>query len=109
MRRKLVLGAAAAALVLPLAVGSASAGRGVVVKADNYDFSPRTVEVGVGEKVTWKGKQGRHTVTVTDTNIDKVLKEGDTVSVSFKQAGTFRYICRPHKDVGMRGKVEVSR
>lgn len=108
MAKKLVLAAAAAAaLMLPLVVGSATAAEGVVVKAVNFDFKPRTVEVDVNEKVTWKGKEGRHTVTVRDTKIDKVLKKGETVSLKFGRKGTFRYYCRPHEDAGMRGKVIV--
>jgi plastocyanin len=107
MARRFVLAAAAAALALPLVVGSATAAKGVVVKAAGVDFSPKKVEVDVNEKVTWKGKEGKHTVTVIDTNIDKVLKEGDKVSLKFDTEGTVKYYCRPHEDAGMKGKVIV--
>jgi len=107
MAKKSVLVVVAAALMLPLVVGSATAAEGVVVKAVNFDFKPRTVEVDVNEKVTWKGKEGKHTVTVIDTDIDKKLKEGEKVSLKFDRRGTFRYYCRPHEDAGMRGKVIV--
>ena len=71
--------------------------------------SPRQVEVGTGEKVTWKGKEGKHSVTVVDTDIDKVVKDGESVSLKFDEPGKYKYFCRFHEDFNMKGKVEVSR
>jgi plastocyanin len=107
MGKRIALITVAAAFALPVLVGSAGAAKGVVVKATDFQFSPRTAEVGVDEKVTWKGKEGKHTVTVIDTDIDKKLGEGDEVKLKFDKRGKYKYYCRFHEDANMKGKVLV--
>jgi plastocyanin len=105
MRKVLIL-LAATMLALGLAVGSASGG-GRTVKAENFDFKPKTVTIAKGDKVTWKNVEGRHSVTLKNGTFDKVISGDETVSRKFKHSGTFRYYCRFHKALGMRGKVVV--
>jgi plastocyanin len=106
--RKLTLGLIGGLAALVLAVAPATAGGGgAKVKVDNYSFSPQKVKVGKGGKVTWKNVEGKHTVTFKDGNFDKVLKGDEKVSRKFKDRGTFKYICRFHKDQGQKGKVVV--
>ena len=93
-------------LGLGLAVGSASGG-GRSVTAENYDFDAKTITIQKGDKVTWTSIQGRHSVTLKNGTFNKVISNGNSVSRKFKQSGTFRYYCRFHKDMGMRGKVIV--
>jgi plastocyanin len=35
------------------------------------------------------------------------MKEGETFEVTFEVPGTYRYVCLPHEDHGMRGTVVV--
>lgn len=93
-------------LVLALAVTYASAA-GRTVKADDFDFGPKTATIEKGDKVTWRNVEGRHTVTLNNSNYDKVISGDERVSRKFRATGTFRYFCRFHKELGMRGKVVV--
>jgi plastocyanin len=92
---------------LALGVGVAQAGGGTV-NASNYSFKPATITVQKGSKVTWKWVNGRHTVTFVKGSYDKILnKANPTRSRTFKNAGTFKYYCRFHRALGMKGKVVV--
>src|SRR5512132_2817011 len=104
--RKVAIPMVTAALALALAAGSAS-GNGETVKAKNFHFDAKTITVHNGDKVTWKSIEGKHTVTLKNGAFDKVIGNGDSVSRKFKHRGTFRYFCRFHKALGMRGKVIV--
>jgi plastocyanin len=92
---------------IALAVAPATAGGGAKVKVDNFSFSPKRAKVDKGDKVTWKNVEGKHTVTFKGSSFDKVIKGNDKVSRKFKDKGTFKYICRFHKDQGQKGKVVV--
>jgi plastocyanin len=105
MRKALIL-LTTTMLALGLAVGSASGG-GKTVKAENFDFEAKAVTIQKGDKVTWQNDQGRHSVTLKNGTFDKVISGDQTVSKKFKHSGTFRYYCRFHKSLGMRGKVVV--
>jgi plastocyanin len=105
MRRLIQLIAAATGVFL-IAAWPASAG-GPTVRAVNFDFKPKRVSVNPGERVTWKNIEGRHTVTAKKGNFDKVISGDERVSRAFKKPGTWRYICRFHVDLGMKGKVVV--
>jgi len=105
MRKALIL-LTTTMLDLGIAVGSASGG-GRTVKAEKFDFKPKTVTIQKGDKVTWKAIEGRHSVTLKNGTFDKVISGDKTVSRKFQHSGTFRYYCRFHKAQGMRGKVIV--
>jgi plastocyanin len=101
------IGVIALVATLALVVGAATAA-GDRVRASNYSFKPRTVTIQKGQSVTWKRVEGRHTVTLRDGSFDKVLsKSHPRRSLSFDQPGTFRYYCRFHRSLGMKGKVVV--
>lgn len=85
---------------------SASASRAISI--GDYFFAPGRLEVDVGDKVTWtnngKVDEGH---TVTGDGLDSgVLKQGDTYSHTFGQAGNFSYICTLHPN--MEGTVAVA-
>jgi plastocyanin len=106
MRRIGVMGTAILAS-LAVAVGVAGAS-GNTVKAVNYSFKPGTITISKGQAVTWKRVEGRHTVTLKDGSFDKTLtKSHSTRSRTFNKRGTFRYYCRFHRSLGMKGKVVV--
>lgn len=103
------MGLAGAAILL-LAFGLAvpavlAATRGVDIR--DFAFSPRTVEVRVGDTVRWTNRDSvAHTATARNGSFDTgLLAEGESGSVRFTAAGTYRYVCTPHPD--MTGTVVV--
>jgi plastocyanin len=102
--RTLVIVTALAALVLGIAVAQA----GGAVKASNYVFKPRTMTIHKGDSVKWKWVNGRHTVTFVKGSFDKSLNANHPKRTrTFKRRGTFKYYCRFHRSLGMKGKVVV--
>lgn len=78
------------------------------VKVDNFNFKPKTVRIDQGDKVKWKQVEGSHTVTDKGGAFDHVFnREGNKFSHKYKRPGTFKYICRFHKQQGQKGKVVV--
>ena len=67
----------------------------------NFAFSPATLTVKKGTKVTWTNNDSvAHTVTA-DTASDHApdsgnIAPGDTYSFTFDDEGTFAYHCEPH-------------
>jgi plastocyanin len=104
MRR---VGGVTLAATLVLGVGVAQAGGGTV-NASNYSFKPKTITIHKGQTVTWKRVNGRHTVTFVKGSYDKTLNKSHPKRTrTFRRVGTFRYYCRFHRALGMRGKVVV--
>ena len=99
--------ALAVTLLVVLTVGVASAG-GNRVRATNFNFKPRTITIQKGERVTWKRIEGKHTVTLKNGSFDKVISRAHPrARKRFRHRGTFRYFCRFHRSLGMKGKVVV--
>ena len=79
----------------------------------NYSFDLSELTVSVGTTVVWTNKDNvMHTVT-SDTGLfdSGSLRNGDTFSFTFDQAGTYLYYCRPHGGpggAGMSGKIIVT-
>jgi plastocyanin len=83
-----------------------SAAAGPTVTIMNFSFSPATIDVKAGDTVTWRNSDGAdHTATgkAFDTG---VLSKGSRGSFTFKQAGTFSYVCTIHPS--MHGAVRVA-
>jgi plastocyanin len=92
---------------LALGVGVAQAG-GASVDGSNFSFKPATIRINKGGKVKWHWVNGRHTVTFVKGSYDKKLTRSHrTRSRTFKRRGRFKYYCRFHRSLGMRGKVVV--
>jgi plastocyanin len=111
--RRVSVAALAAVLVAVAVGGQASAGdqaakRSKKVTVDNYDFEPKKTTVSPGTKVVWTATEGSHTVTFKG-GFDEVISEDGptTTSRKFKNAGTYKYICRFHKSQGQKGKIIV--
>jgi plastocyanin len=104
--RKVLIPLSAVLLVAGLAATLASAAS-EPVNAKNYSFGPKTVTISKGDKVVWRNKAGSHTVTFNNGSFDKSISGDDRVSRKFNNRGTYRYYCRPHKALGMKGKVVV--
>jgi plastocyanin len=101
------------ALFAPPALGDAS------VKIANYSFSPGSVSIHTGEKVTWNwtGSDKNHTVTSDPGQAESFESHpgmsiitdgppGETFSHTFTHTGKFTYYCRVH--TYMTGTVNVS-
>ena len=105
--------AAIALLLLPLvgvACGSSSGGggtsatKGEVQIVDNA-FKPSTIEVAVGDTVTWVYK-GAVKHNVSGPGFNGPTQKSGTFEHTFNSAGSFKYVCTIHP--GMKGTVKVS-
>ena len=105
--------AAIALVVLPLAgvaCGSSSGGdtapakKGEVNIVDNK-FEPGTIEVAVGDTVTWVYK-GSVKHNVSGPGFNGPTQKTGTFEHTFNSAGSFKYVCTIHP--GMKGTVKVS-
>lgn len=76
------------------------------VSISNFAFSPDTVDVAVGDTVTWTNDDSVAHTVVGDGGIQSGdLAQGDTYSKKFDSAGTFSYRCSIHPS--MTGTVVV--
>jgi len=64
----------------------------------NFMFSPMSLAVAVGTRVSWKNFDGEpHTIrSIDDTFRSGALDQNDTFSYTFDQPGTYRYVCSIH-------------
>ena len=97
----------------PASTGAApAAAAAAAVDVSGFKFTPATLEVSKGTKVTWTNKDTtKHTVTsgkdgTKDSKFDGPLAEAPgTFSFTFADAGTYAYFCSIHKS--MVGTVTV--
>jgi plastocyanin len=83
--------------------GGGSTEPGVVIVQDNV-FKPRTLDVAVGDTVTWKF-QGKVAHNVHGEGFQSQdMKTGD-FTYSFDRRGTYKYVCTIHS--GMKGEIRV--
>jgi plastocyanin len=89
------------------AAPSGEAARAEKVEIVDFAYEPDPVKVQVGGKVIWLNQDSApHTATAEDGSFDTgTLEQGKLKSETFKQAGTYEYICQVHPD--MHGVVEV--
>merc|ERR1719198_1015602 len=114
--------AAAGALALTLATGSANAAT-VKLGSDSgaLVFEPSTITISKGETVTFVNNRGfPHNVVFDEdeipagVDVDAISHEdylngaGDEVSNTFDVKGTYAYYCEPHQGAGMVGKIIVN-
>ena len=101
--------AVAATTALGLAVAPAQAGTTKTVAVKNNSFSPSSVAIKKGGKVSWKWTQGgvAHNVTpgAGGSGSRTTSQKGYTFTKTFKMAGTFRYVCTLHSSMKMTVKV----
>jgi plastocyanin len=87
---------------------SGGAPRAEKVEIADFAYDPDPVTIQVGGKVIWLNQDSApHTATAEDGSFDTgTLEEGKLKSETFKQAGTYEYICQIHP--AMHGVVEVA-
>lgn len=86
---------------------SGAAPRAAKVEIADFAYDPDPVKIQAGGKVIWLNQDSApHTATAEDGSFNTgTLEEGKLKSETFKQAGTYEYICEVHPD--MHGVVEV--
>jgi plastocyanin len=89
------------------AAPSGEAAKAEKVQIVEFSYEPDPVVVQVGGKVTWQNEDtAPHTATADDGSFDTgTIDKGKLGSATFKEAGTFTYICEIHPT--MHGTVEV--
>ncbi|WP_135805580.1 halocyanin domain-containing protein [Halorussus marinus] len=77
----------------------------------HFAFAPAAVSVSRGTTVrwTWTGKGSMHNVVADDDSFESetLQSEGETFEREFDRKGVYRYYCRPHERMGMKGAVVV--
>ena len=109
------LGLAATALVFAPASGGAKAVGASTKSVSVRDsaFSPRSVTVSRGGKVVWRWRgELDHNVRFRKVPSGASKRGSPTQTTgrfarTFKQRGTYRYVCTIHQDQGMKGTVHV--
>ena len=83
------------------ASSSASSSGTVQIKAANFAFSPTSVTVKKGQKVTWtNGDPAPHNVTSNDGTIKSPdFTQGKSFTYTATKTGTFNYICTIHPNM----------
>jgi plastocyanin len=84
-----------------------AAPRAETVEMVDFAFERPAVTVQAGGKVTWKNQgEAPHTATADDGSFDTgTVEPGKLQAETFKETGTFSYICEIHPE--MKGTVEV--
>ncbi len=67
----------------------------------NFSFSPNSLTVKVGTKVTWTNHDSvTHTVTSNQGTFNSSVPPGSNFSFTFTKAGTYAYHCNIHPYIG---------
>lgn len=95
---------------------SASNGQSEItnVEIKDFAFSPASITVKKGTKVTWTNQDTTgHNVVASDSGnggglptSNSLLGKGESYSFTFNEVGTFDYVCAPHAS-SMKGTVKV--
>ena len=85
------------------------------VAMSDFRFHPESLNVFAGDTVTWvnKGRLPHTTTSGVNGKPDGLwdsrhLERGESFSYVFSRPGTYRYFCRPHHGLGMKGVVVVT-
>jgi len=95
----------------PATSAAAPAPAGATVTVSNYQFTPQQVTVKAGAEVTWKIKEGTHTINADNGEFSSGgLSANQTFTHKFTKAGTYLYYCSFHGSKGghdMAGTIVV--
>lgn len=90
--------------VFATACNGGGGGDAASVEIELFEYRPETIEVEVGDEVTWtNGDKIIHWVTAgtpehpTEEFVEPMPDEGDIVTLTFDEAGEFRYFCQRHE------------
>ena len=100
---KFLLSLSLSALALGAAAPAIGAGKSVAAKDDF--FSPKTVSISKGSKVTWRFV-GDNPHNVVGKGFKSAVKSSGVFRHKFTRRGTFNYRCTIHS--GMTGTIKVT-
>jgi plastocyanin len=111
MRRKRLILAPITAIAA-LGVASPSLAADVGIGVANFDFTPGTQNIAVGDTVTWTFNDGNHSTTSRPGQPDRwdsgTENAGATFVKTFNTPGRYQYVCTPHESF-MRGTLVVGK
>lgn len=78
-----------------------------------YKFGPAAIAVTPGTNITWEwtGKGGTHNVVADQGAFDSgplVDTKGHTFQHALDGPGIYKYVCEPHRSLGMKGAIFVT-
>lgn len=76
-----------------------------VVEVSNFQFSPSTLTVKVGDTVEFKFVEGTHTATADNGEFDSGTKSSGTYTWTPDEAGSVPFFCAIH--ASMTGTITV--
>ena len=101
-------------IILVLGCATTPAGHNQQVAMQDFHFSPESLEVAVGDTVTWVNQSAdQHTSTsgevgAPDGKWDSgVLSSGGSFTFVFTAAGNYHYHCQFHGPMGMKGLISA--
>jgi halocyanin-like protein len=78
---------------------------------DGWSFDPAAIRVSTGTTVVWEwsGTGSSHNVMHVDGEFESEYsaRKGHTFSHAFESPGVYKYVCVPHRGMGMKGAVHV--
>src|SRR5215203_3761021 len=97
--------AAATLLALTMLASGVAFAADRSIEMRDFAFSPGSVEIRVGDTVTWTNRDSvEH--NATDGSFDTgLLRQGESASIRFDAPGTYAFLCEPHPS--MTGTVVV--
>jgi plastocyanin len=75
------------------------------VSIQDFSFSPASVTINAGDSITWTNRDSMGHTATSDSFDSGSLGYGQSFTYTFKDSGTFNYICSFHP--GMKGVVIV--
>jgi nitrite reductase (NO-forming) len=107
----MVLSACGSSGASPAAGGSGGGGVQVAVDAQNFQFTPSTITVKPGDKVTVtvSNKDSfEHNFSISDLTVSQDVAANATQMVSFTATSSnLQFFCKYHKAKGMVGTLDV--
>jgi halocyanin-like protein len=75
-------------------------------------FDPPVVAISTGTTVQWHwtGNGGAHDVVFVDADVPSSQIHTDSgvyLEYTFERRGSYRYVCKPHEDLGQKGAIIV--
>lgn len=80
-----------------------------VVRIEGMEFLPKITKVHVGETVRWVNDTYTLHNVVSNDGLFKspMLEENQGFSFRFIKPGIYKYYCKPHRLMGMKGQIIV--
>jgi plastocyanin len=106
--RLLLIAPLTAIAALFAAPSGLAAGVGIGVK--DFEFTPGSQKVAVGDTITWTFNDGGHTTTSLPGQAEKwdskLEDKGGKYTKTFSKPGKYQYVCTPHESF-MKGTITV--